>query len=121
MATRHPIISREVDVVLNMSVSFFPSRSHDPNASSVLLIALITSYIPQFHRIITRGSTLGISPSSVLFNVLFTTTQLTMVLLFSFYRLEDLRKNRDPSTIGVFGGLLGIMQTLVQWLCSIIM
>lgn len=90
-----------------------------PNASSILTIALITTYIPQFYRIVTKGCTLGVSTTCVFLNVLFGTTQLTLVLLHSFYRLEDRRQHKHSSTVGGFRGLPAIFQIAIQWLCSI--
>lgn len=88
---------------------------------SVLLLAIICSYIPQLHRIITKGSTWGIAPNYILFNTLFAASQLTLILYLSGYGfpvLECIGSNKLKG-LNAYGAVLGLIQISVLWLGSL--
>ena len=93
------------------------------SSSSILLLALTLSYIPQYNLSIHRRSTLGISPCYLLFNLLFATGQLANILLLSSYRFPVLSCVASGEIRGfeAFGVLLGLLQATVLWIGSILM
>ena len=91
--------------------------------NSILLLAIICSYIPQIHCIITKSSTWGIASNYILFNTLFTASQLTLILYLSGYgfpALECIGSNKLKG-LDAYGAVLGLVQTSVLWLGSLSM
>lgn len=84
---------------------------------------IIFSYVPQLHRIINRGSTFGIAPNYILFNALFTATQLSTILLLSCYHYPVLRCIGDNQLTGLdaYGAVLGLVQITALWLGSVLL
>ena len=83
----------------------------------------MASYVPQFHRIVARGSHFGLSPYYVLLGFIFSTTHLANILLLSSYRYPVLECIADGDLEGAaaFGALLGLVQVVLQWLCSMML
>jgi len=92
--------------------------------NTVLLMALILSYLPQYYRIISKRSTAGISPNYVLFNVIVNTAQLSDLLYFYSWRHPVIEcsscVNGNLSAGESYGALLGLIQTSLVSFCSLI-
>ena len=84
------------------------------------------AYVPQITRIISHGSTQGLSPYFILFNAIYSNMQFAHTLLFAAYVYPDtsapvLSLISDGRLKGsnALGGILGLLQVTVQWICSI--
>ncbi|KAH8173425.1 PQ loop repeat domain-containing protein [Sarocladium implicatum] len=84
--------------------------------SIVLLVGVLFSYLPQHYRIISRGTSEGISPYFVLLGVTSATA--------GFANILTVRPSRDAigcckelDTFECAAGLLGVAQLGTQWLC----
>ncbi|KAL8828029.1 MAG: hypothetical protein Q9170_006780 [Blastenia crenularia] len=89
---------------------------------SVITLAVILSYFPQYQRIITRNSSNGISPYYILLSQAFTTSALANILLL---RSTDggytCCKNSDLHGPQCFTALAGTVQAALQFLGSVIL
>ncbi|KAL8686499.1 MAG: hypothetical protein Q9218_007059, partial [Villophora microphyllina] len=87
----------------------------------VLCLAIVFSYLPQYQRIISRGSSQGISPYFVLISTLFATTALANILL-----LQSVNGGYNCCKIGdvhgsqCFIAFASTAQAGLQWLGSVI-
>lgn len=86
----------------------------------MILIGLFFSYLPQHYRIISRGTSEGISPYFVLLGVTSATA--------GFANILTVRPSRDAigcckelDTFECAAGLLGVAQLGAQWLCFALM
>ncbi|KAK3339173.1 hypothetical protein B0H65DRAFT_475619 [Neurospora tetraspora] len=84
--------------------------------SIVLVIGMLISYLPQHARIISRGTSEGISPYFVLLGTTSATSAFANILLLPKSR-QDIACCKEIETFHCVAGLLGIAQLGVQWLC----
>ncbi|KAL2153630.1 hypothetical protein VTH82DRAFT_4785 [Thermothelomyces myriococcoides] len=84
--------------------------------SIVIVIGILISYLPQHVRIITRGTSEGISPYWVLLGTTSATSAFANILLLPKSR-QDVACCKELETFHCIAGLLGIAQLGVQWIC----
>lgn len=86
--------------------------------NSTLLLAVIGSWAPQMHRIIATGSTWGIAPNYLLFNRLFTASQLIAIPLLSSYPYPILEYIGSKTLMGLdaYKAVLGVIPIFIQWI-----
>lgn len=84
--------------------------------SIVILIGLLISYLPQHYRIISRGTSEGISPYFVLLGTTSATAGFANILTVPPSR-EAIGCCRELGAFDCAAGLLGVAQLGVQWLC----
>lgn len=89
------------------------------NLLSVLLIVVtIISYIPQYQRLLTVGSSAGLSIASILTMTLVAQVQVaTMYYLFT--SAPHMRYGVPISTPPSTRDWLNLSQILIQWICSL--
>lgn len=116
-----------LDITIDLEVITTHLRFRQTNPfSSVLLVAITAAYLPQIARIVTLGSTQGLSPYFVLFNAIYSNIQFAHALLFAAYAYPTTEEPvlaliGDGKLTGsrAFGGILGLLQVALQWACSI--
>jgi len=84
--------------------------------SITILLGLFISYLPQHHRIISRGTSEGISPYFVLLGTTSSTSGFANILVLPASR-ADVACCKTVSSFECFAGLLGIGQVGAQWFC----
>ncbi|KAK3487605.1 uncharacterized protein B0T23DRAFT_210123 [Neurospora hispaniola] len=84
--------------------------------SIVIVIGMLISYLPQHVRIISRGTSEGISPYFVLLGTTSATSAFANILLLPKSR-QDIACCKEIETFHCVAGLLGIAQLGVQWIC----
>ncbi|KAI9641713.1 hypothetical protein NHQ30_009569 [Ciborinia camelliae] len=84
--------------------------------SIFILIGILVSYLPQHYRIISRGTSEGISPFFILLGTTSGTCAFANIIVLPASR-ADVACCRTVSTFECAAGLLGIAQVGVQWLC----
>ncbi|PQE17285.1 PQ loop repeat protein [Rutstroemia sp. NJR-2017a BVV2] len=89
---------------LNLAISIF------------ILLGILVSYLPQHYRIISRGTSEGISPFFILLGTTSGTCAFTNILVLPASR-ADVACCKTVSTFECAAGLLGIAQVGVQWFC----
>ena len=88
--------------------------------SSLILVGIIISYLPQHIRIIHRRSSFGLSPYFVLLGTTSSTCAFANILVLPASR-ADLACCKEISGFACFASLLGIAQVGVQWFCFTVM
>ena len=78
------------------------------------------SYLPQHYRIISRGTSEGISPWWVLLGTASATCGFANILTVGPSR-QDIACCKTVETFECLAGLLGIAQLGVQWICFALM
>ncbi|KAK3987210.1 hypothetical protein QBC44DRAFT_128273 [Cladorrhinum sp. PSN332] len=94
---------RDINVV-NLIVSIF------------IVVGMLISYLPQHFRIISRGTSEGISPYFILLGTTSATSAFANILLLPQSR-QDVACCAKIETFHCVAGLLGIAQLGVQWIC----
>ncbi|KAK4161051.1 hypothetical protein QBC43DRAFT_107457 [Cladorrhinum sp. PSN259] len=94
---------RDINVV-NLIVSIF------------IVVGMLISYLPQHFRIISRGTSEGISPYFILLGTTSGTSAFANILLLPQSR-QDVACCAELETFHCVAGLLGIAQLGVQWIC----
>ncbi|KAF4635670.1 hypothetical protein G7Y89_g2430 [Cudoniella acicularis] len=89
---------------LNLTLSIF------------ILLGILVSYLPQHYRIITRGTSEGISPYFILLGTTSGTCAFANILVSPISR-ADVACCKTISTFECLAGLLGIAQVGIQWFC----
>ncbi|KAH6676339.1 hypothetical protein B0J14DRAFT_352279 [Halenospora varia] len=89
---------------LNLTLSIF------------ILFGILVSYLPQHYRIISRGTSEGISPYFILLGTTSGTCAFANILVSPISR-ADVACCRTVSTFECVAGLLGIAQVGIQWFC----
>ncbi|KAI1635395.1 ATP synthase F0 [Biscogniauxia mediterranea] len=84
--------------------------------SILILIGILLSYVTQHYRIISRGSSEGISPYFVLLGVTSANAQFGNILTLPASR-ADVACCKEVSPFECTAGLLGIAQIGTQWIC----
>ncbi|KAK0744919.1 hypothetical protein B0T21DRAFT_95162 [Apiosordaria backusii] len=84
--------------------------------SIVIVIGMLISYLPQHFRIISRGTSEGISPYFILLGTTSATSAFANILLLPQSR-QDVACCKELETLHCVAGLLGIAQLGVQWIC----
>ncbi|CAJ2512291.1 Uu.00g053060.m01.CDS01 [Anthostomella pinea] len=84
--------------------------------SILIVIGIMLSYLTQHYRIISRGSSEGISPYFVLLGVTSANAQFGNILTFPASR-ADVACCKEVSAFECTAGLLGIAQIGTQWIC----
>ncbi|OBT68545.1 hypothetical protein VE03_01697 [Pseudogymnoascus sp. 23342-1-I1] len=84
--------------------------------SIIILIGILVSYLPQHYRIISRGTSEGISPYFILLGTTSGTSAFASILVLPASR-ADVACCKTVSSFECFAGLLGIAQVGVQWFC----
>ncbi|KAL5090670.1 hypothetical protein Trisim1_003983 [Trichoderma cf. simile WF8] len=84
--------------------------------SIVILIGLLISYLPQHYRIISRGTSEGISPYFVLLGTTSATAGFANILTVAPSR-RAIGCCKELETFECAAGLLGVAQLGMQWLC----
>ena len=77
---------------------------------------MLISYLPQHVRIISRGTSEGISPYFVLLGTTSATSGFANILLLPTSQ-QDVACCKELETFNCVIGLLGIAQLGVQWIC----
>lgn len=87
----------------------------------ILLLIIVSSYIPQLQLIFARNSTAGITKSYVLFTYLFTATQFILVMIYSSYGrpIADCIKDGELTGMDAYSVVVGPVQMTVLWLGSL--
>lgn len=83
---------------------------------SIILLGLLISYLPQHYRIISRGTSEGISPYFVLLGTTSATAGFANILTVAPSR-KAIGCCRELETFECAAGLLGVAQLGTQWLC----
>lgn len=86
--------------------------------SSLLLLLIFASYVPQISLILNHRSVSGITQSYMMFNYLFTATQFTMALLYSYHVIGYI-KDQKLNGLAAYGASLGLIQMTILWIGSI--
>ncbi|KAK8010844.1 ATP synthase F0 [Apiospora arundinis] len=84
--------------------------------SILIIIGILFSYLLQHYRIISRGTSEGISPYFVLLGVTSANSQFANILALPQSR-ADVECCKQVSGFECAAGLLGIAQIGVQWIC----
>ncbi|KAK4200965.1 hypothetical protein QBC40DRAFT_278922 [Triangularia verruculosa] len=84
--------------------------------SIVIVIGMLISYLPQHFRIISRGTSEGISPYFILLGTTSATSAFANILLLPQSR-QDVACCKELEAFHCVAGLLGIAQLGVQWIC----
>ncbi|ORY65179.1 ATP synthase F0 [Pseudomassariella vexata] len=84
--------------------------------SILIIIGILFSYLLQHYRIISRGTSEGISPYFVLLGVTSANSQFGNILVLPQSR-ADIGCCKEVSPFECAAGLLGIAQIGVQWIC----
>ena len=84
--------------------------------SSLILVGLLVSYLPQMFRIISRGTSEGISPYFILLGTTSAASGFANILLLPKSR-QDVACCKELEAFQCAAGLLGIAQLGVQWIC----
>ncbi|KAK7927322.1 hypothetical protein PG985_004320 [Apiospora marii] len=84
--------------------------------SILIIIGILFSYLLQHYRIISRGTSEGISPYFVLLGVTSANSQFANILALPQSR-ADVECCKQVSGLECAAGLLGIAQIGVQWIC----
>ncbi|KAI9052912.1 hypothetical protein LZ554_003184 [Drepanopeziza brunnea f. sp. 'monogermtubi'] len=108
----------------DLSIELATSRCEKLQAPSYLnltlsifiLLGILVSYLPQHYRIITRGTSEGISPYFILLGTTSGTCAFANILVLPASR-ADVGCCKTISTFECAAGLLGIAQVGVQWFC----
>ncbi|KAI0483288.1 ATP synthase F0 [Xylariaceae sp. FL0804] len=84
--------------------------------SILIVVGIMLSYVTQHYRIISRGSSEGISPYFVLLGVTSANSQFGNILTLPESR-ADVACCKEVSPFECTAGLLGIAQIGTQWIC----
>jgi uncharacterized protein with PQ loop repeat len=84
--------------------------------SIFIVLGILVSYIPQHLRIISRGSSEGLSPYFVLLGATSSTFAIFNILTLPRSQ-QDIACCKEISGFACVAGLLGIAQVAVQWSC----
>ncbi|KAL8381681.1 hypothetical protein RB595_005796 [Gaeumannomyces hyphopodioides] len=84
--------------------------------SIIIVLGMLISYLPQHYRIISRGTSEGISPYFILLGVTSATSGFANILTLPQSR-QDVACCKDLDTFHCLAGLLGIAQLGAQWIC----
>ncbi|KAI0147933.1 hypothetical protein F4776DRAFT_289430 [Hypoxylon sp. NC0597] len=84
--------------------------------SILIVIGILLSYVTQHYRIISRGTSEGISPYFVLLGVTSANAQFGNILTLPQSR-ADVACCKEVSPFECTAGLLGIVQIGTQWIC----
>ncbi|CEJ56481.1 Putative PQ loop repeat protein [Penicillium brasilianum] len=87
-----------------------------PVLSTLIILGILISYLPQHIRIISRRSSFGISPYFVLLGTTSGTSAFVNILVFP-KTAADVTCCQEISGLACFAGLLGVFQMGMQWLC----
>lgn len=87
--------------------------------SILILLGILVSYLPQHHRIISRRSSVGISPYFVLLGTTSGTCAFANIVTLPASR-RDLACCGELSGFECVAGVLGIAQVGVQWSCFMV-
>jgi hypothetical protein len=83
---------------------------------SIILVGLLISYLPQHYRIISRGTSEGISPYFVLLGTTSATAGFANILTVAPSR-NAIGCCKELETFECAAGLLGVAQLGTQWMC----
>jgi hypothetical protein len=84
----------------------------------LLIVATAASYIPQYHRLLTLGSSTGFSVASVLIATL--VAQVQAATMYYLFKASPLMESGAPvATPHSARDWLNLFQILVQWICSL--
>ncbi|KAL2208613.1 hypothetical protein CC79DRAFT_580465 [Sarocladium strictum] len=84
--------------------------------SIVILLGILISYLPQHYRIISRGTSEGISPYFVLLGTTSATAGFANILTVGPSR-DAIGCCKELNTFECAAGLLGVAQLGIQWVC----
>ncbi|CRG87374.1 hypothetical protein PISL3812_04391 [Talaromyces islandicus] len=88
--------------------------------SGVLIVATAASYIPQYHRLLTLGSSTGLSVASVLIATL--VAQVQAATMYYLFKASPLMESGAPvATPHSARDWLNLSQILVQWISSLLL
>lgn len=82
----------------------------------IILFGLMISYLPQHYRIISRGTSEGISPYFVLLGTTSATAGFANILTLPQSK-HDVMCCKELGGLECAAGLLGIAQLGAQWIC----
>ena len=102
--------------------SHFATSTLDIVSNTVLIGLLVSSYVLQIRAVIVDETVNGLSREAFILDVWWTTSQLFMTIASHIDPMPVLHciKSRHVSAFQAWGALLGVLQTVVVWLCSII-
>ncbi|SPO00080.1 related to PQ loop repeat protein [Cephalotrichum gorgonifer] len=84
--------------------------------SIIIVLGMLVSYLPQHYRIISRRTAEGISPYFVLLGTTSATSGFAAILTVEPSR-QDIACCKTVGAMECLGGMLGIAQLGVQWIC----
>lgn len=87
---------------------------------SIILLGLFVSYLPQHYRIVSRGTSEGISPWFVLLGTTSATSGFANILTVPPSR-NAISCCKELETFECAAGLLGVAQLGAQWICFSLM
>jgi hypothetical protein len=90
------------------------------NLCSIILLGILVSYLPQHYRIISRGTSEGISPYFVLLGTTSATAGFGNILTVQGSR-DAISCCKELDTFECAAGLLGVAQLGTQWVCFALM
>lgn len=93
-----------------------PSVANVVGPNSIIVIGLLISYLPQHYRIISRGTSEGISPYFVLLGTTSATAGFANILTLP-KSIQDVGCCKELETFECVAGVLGVVQLGVQWAC----
>lgn len=117
---------RYLELVVSMYVPLQPPAWLNPwtgvanHPCRLILIGLFISYLPQHYRIISRGTSEGISPYFVLLGTTSATAGFANILTVPPSRAA-IGCCKELETFECVAGLLGVAQLGAQWLCFTLM
>ncbi|GAB7343235.1 hypothetical protein MBLNU457_1294t1 [Dothideomycetes sp. NU457] len=87
--------------------------------SIVLVLGILISYLPQHAKIVSNGTSAGLSPWWVMLGTLSSIAGITNIIVLPTSQ-HDMRCCKEISATECGAGLLGIVQVGVQWTCFMI-
>lgn len=84
--------------------------------TSIIVVGLLISYLPQHYRIISRRTSEGISPYFVLLGTTSATAGFANILTQP-QSIQDAGCCKELETFQCMAGVLGIVQLGMQWVC----
>jgi hypothetical protein len=93
-----------------------PTQSQLLTGTSIIVVGLLISYLPQHYRIISRRTSEGISPYFVLLGTTSATAGFANILTQP-QSIQDAGCCKELETFQCMAGVLGIVQLGMQWVC----
>ena len=107
---------------VDKACSNFTTSTLDIVSNTVLVGVLLSSYVLQIRAVVVDETVNGLSREAFILDVWWTTSQLFMTIASHIDPMPVLHciASRHISVFQAWGALLGVVQAVVVWLCSII-